>query len=165
MRQFTKKQPPKLNPTWQQRQIDWTAELVANPSISPKSARVSYFDTIPKPDYRPALSNEQDGLCAYCESRLSFDDSGSPDNSNEIAHWEPIAAPGGLQLMLEWKNLVLSCASGESCNHAQGDQPLGIDAPHARDWSTKMQFQSSGLASSTDPDLDRALKAQSAKPP
>jgi len=59
---------------------------------------------------RESLKNTQDGLCAYCEIKLS-------DKTN-IDHFKPKRI--NYALTFDWNNLVLSCDGRDSCDNKKG---------------------------------------------
>lgn len=101
-----------------------------NSDLDQKKLARAHFDQLHKPAVRASLLSEQRGLCAYCERRVTEPSDRAlrgGRSAPRIAHWTPIVhAPS---LALAWENLVLSCASPESCDIAQRDRSLGFPCP------------------------------------
>ena len=100
-----------------------------------------------------ALLSRQQGLCGYCEQRLSKSDGTLVVNDHQIEHVSPKS--GGPGRVLAWRNMMLCCGGGTwrhhrdatrhlpdmgsratvSCGQAKGDATLdGTCDPRALDW-------------------------------
>ena len=80
----------------------------------------SEFDRLDKRKLRHEMYREQHFLCIYCEQRV-----GEDHPPPRIDHWRPLG--GDPALALHWRNLYLSCPTGETCDTAKGDRPLRWD--------------------------------------
>lgn len=100
------------------------AELVAfraeHPSVGPADFDSPAFQSI-KRQIKRKLSQDQSGLCAYCESTLKGDD-------GQVDHIKPRrgaqAHPG---LTFVYTNFAHSCVSAKHCGQKKGDRLLPIE--------------------------------------
>jgi len=93
------------------------------------------FDGLEKGKLRVAMYREQRSLCVYCERRVEECYPFPP-----IDHWRPLSR--NPELALHWKNLHLSCPSGETCDGAKGQRPLKWDdADPDLPWPTDCAYE------------------------
>ena len=75
------------------------------------------FDGLDKAKLREVLYGEQKSLCVYCERTIS-----EGDPSPHVEHWRPRSrAP---EHALHWRNLYLSCSTGDTCGVRKDHRPL-----------------------------------------
>ncbi len=88
-----------------------------------------------KDSVRESLKNAQDGLCAYCEIKLSQD--------TRIDHFKPKKLD--YRLTFDWDNLVLSCDGIDSCDNKKGGEfeEYWIN-PYITDPASMFKFYSDG---------------------
>ena len=88
-----------------------------------------------KESVRESLKNAQDGLCAYCEIKLS--------QETRIDHFKPKKLD--YRLTFDWDNLVLSCDGIDSCDNKKGGkfEEYWIN-PYTTDPAGMFKFYSDG---------------------
>lgn len=87
------------------------------------------LSTDPKrgPLLRQRKSDEQGGLCGYCECRLTEADGTLRRGRSQLDHVLP--RHPFEDLIFEWDNLILSCPCKGHCDHHKGNE-VGIIDPH-----------------------------------
>ncbi len=110
-------------------------QIPLRPELAPRSLEKAQRERIDWSEYstseegyalRQAKSDEQGGLCGYCECQLSSQDGILPKGVSHIDHFyprnrQPLPHP---ELTFEWGNLVLSCLQGKSCGRYKDKQPI-----------------------------------------
>ena len=112
------------------------AYLAALPSRTNKAKFAkATFDGLDKAKLREVLYGEQKSLCVYCERTIS-ESAPSP----HVEHWRPRSrAP---EHALHWRNLYLSCSTGDTCGVRKDHRPLKADdGDPDLPWPTELDYE------------------------
>lgn len=82
----------------------------------------------------------QTGLCAYCERRLS-----AQDSQTRIDHFVPRSSDAGKTQVFEWENLFLSCDDPDTCDNHKRDDERKIINPTIDDPREYLTFTATGM--------------------
>ena len=93
------------------------------------------FDGLDKARLRDVLYGEQKSLCVYCERTIS-----ESDPSPHVEHWRLRSrAP---EYALHWRNLYLSCSTGDTCGVRKDHRPLKADdGDPDLPWPTELVYE------------------------
>ncbi len=140
MRGLEKPQPPaNVSPDGQapRRFVDAEREYLA--SLGGRANKSGFarteFNQLDKAKLREVMYREQGSICVYCERRLS---EGVP--TPPVEHWRPLrAAP---EFAIHWKNLYLSCPTGDTCDRRKGRRRLKAKDPDPDlPWPTDFAYE------------------------
>lgn len=100
---------------------------------------------------RRAKAEEQGGLCAYCECRLTGPDGTLPPHVSHVDHFQPRnkGPHPRPDLTFDWDNMLLSCQREFSCGKHKDRQPIPADSiinPRREDPHSLIRFVLAGSA-------------------
>jgi len=98
---------------------------------------------------RESLKNTQNGLCAYCEMKLS--------DETRIDHFKPKRLD--YRLTFDWNNLVLSCDAKDSCDSKKGGkfEEYWVN-PYINDPAGMFRFYSDGQIVGTTEEANKIIE-------
>jgi len=98
---------------------------------------------------RESLKNTQNGLCAYCEIKLS--------DETHIDHFKPKKL--NYRLTFDWDNLVLSCDAKDSCDSKKGGkfEEYWVN-PYLTDPADMFRFYSDGQIVGTTEEANKIIE-------
>lgn len=132
MRSLQKSPPPATLTVWR----------AANPNEKPFSS----LSSLAKQGIQAALIRDQQGLCAYCESRIAE----SGPSAVRVEHWHAQAtAP---EHALDWQNMLGVCQSQDRCEGIRGATPLSINPYRQPNVATLFRYRRDGaMVGTTEP--------------
>lgn len=80
---------------------------------------------LPYQELLETLIERQQGLCGYCEQRVTRDDASRVPNDYQVEHVE--AKSSGTGRTLDWRNLMLCCGGGTWPHHVSTDSRRASD--------------------------------------
>ncbi len=137
-------------------------QIPIRPELAPRSLNKARLSGLDWSEYsvseeghalRRAKCEEQNGLCGYCECRLTSADGSLPAGVSHIDHFYPKYKGKDCrpELAFVWENMVLSCMQESSCGRHKDRQSIPPDEllnPHVdnpRDFITFIYHCEDGL--------------------